>query len=129
MPQYIAATPRRPSDENWALRVTAVTLLAVLCMFVLGYFLSSHWSQEKQALWVQQQQYQDYRRATAPAPLNPASMTQSATSLPADMVQAQQVRARLMAHPAVTPGPGFDRPGVQSTGIAIVEAIDEAQSR
>lgn len=126
MPQYIAAHPRRPSDESWALRIVTATLIAALCMFALGYFLSTHWSEEKQELRAQQQQYQDYRRATAPTA---ASTTSSTTNLPVDMVQAQQVRARLLSHPAVTPGPGFDRPGVQSTGITIVEAIDGAQSR
>lgn len=128
MSKYIAPAPRRPSDENWALRITAVTLLAVLGMFVLGYFLSSHWTQEKQALWVQQQQYQDYRRATAP-PASPVATAQSAPTLPAEIAQAQQVRARLLTHPAVTPGPGFDRPGVQSTAITIVEAMDGVKNR
>lgn len=125
MPQYIAAQPRRSSDENWALRIATATLIAVLCMFALGYFLSTHWIENKQELRAQQQQFQDYRRATAPPPAS----TSSAPALPADMLEAQQVRARLLAHPAVTPGPGFDRPGVQSTAITIVDTIDEAQRR
>lgn len=127
MPQYIASKPRRASDENWALTIASITLLAVLCMFALGYFLTNHWNQERQELRSQQAQYEAYRRATA---LPSASAdTPRAPALPPDMVKAQEVRARLLAHPNVTPGPGFDRPGVQSTGAAIVDAIDQAQDR
>ena len=128
MPQYIAHKPRRASDENWVLTAVTVTLVAVLCMFALGYFLSNHWNQEAQELRQQQQQFDTYRRATAAPRAAPAARPTSPT-LPPDMQQAQEVRARLMANPNVTPGPGFDRPGVQSTGAAIVDAIDTAQER
>lgn len=94
-------------------------------MFALGYFLSNHWRQEAQEQRQQQQQFDAYRRATAP----PAAARPTSPPLPADMQKAQEVRARLLANPNVTPGPGFDRPGVQSTGAAIVDAIDTAQER
>ncbi|MEG2046663.1 MAG: hypothetical protein RR100_07430 [Comamonas sp.] len=128
MPQYIAHKPRRASDENWALTAVTVTLAAVLCMFALGYFLSNHWNQEAQELRQQQQQFDTYRRATAAPRAAPAARP-SSPALPPDKQKTQEVRARLMANPNVTPGPGFDRPGVQSTGAAIVDAIDTAQER
>ena len=59
----------------------------------------------------------------------PKRRSSSRPALPPDMLQAQETRARLLAHPNVIPGPGFDRPGVQSTGAAIVDAIDTAQER
>ncbi|MBD9530238.1 hypothetical protein IB233_01150 [Comamonas sp. CMM01] len=128
MPQYIAHKPRRASDENWVLSAVSISLVAVLCMFALGYFLSNHWRQEAQEQRQQQQQFDAYRRATAP-PAAPAAARPTSPPLPADMQKAQEVRARLLANPNVTPGPGFDRPGVQSTGAAIVDAIDTAQER
>ena len=129
MPQYIASKPRRANDENWALTIVSITVLAVLCMFALGYVLSRYWNQERQVQRDQQVQYENYRRATA-APVDTAPATPRASpSLPPDMLQAQAQRARLLAHPSVTPGPGFDRPGVQSTGASIVDAIDQAQER
>ena len=66
MPQYIAHKPRRASDENWVLSAVSISLVAVLCMFALGYFLSNHWRQEAQEQRQQQQQFDAYRRATAP---------------------------------------------------------------
>lgn len=128
MPQYIAHKPRRASDENWVLTVVTATLAAVLCMFALGYFLSNHWTQEAQELRQQQQQFDTYRRATATPRATPDAHP-SSPALPPDMLQAQETRARLLAHPNVIPGPGFDRPGVQSTGAVIVDAIDSAQER
>ena len=35
---------------------------------------------------------------------------------------------KLLSHPAVTPGPGFDAPGVQQTGVTIIDAMDQAQA-
>lgn len=43
--------------------------------------------------------------------------------------EARQIRKFLLEHPSVTPGPGFSAPGVQTTGAAIVRAIDNAQER
>ena len=128
MPQYIAHKPRRASDENWVLTAVSITLGAVLCMFALGYFLSNHWTQEAQELRQQQQQFDTYRRATA-TPRATTEARPSSPALPSDILRAQELRARLLANPNVTPGPGFDRPGVQSTGATIVDAIDTAQER
>jgi len=120
MPKYIADQPRRASDANGVLTLLGCTLAAVLCMFAVGYFLTRHWSQEQEVRVQQQQQFEIYQRNTAPALPAP---------LPADAAESQQVRARLLAHPGVTPGPGFDKPGVQSTGMAIVDAIEQAQTQ
>ena len=43
--------------------------------------------------------------------------------------EARQIRKFLLEYPSVTPGPGFSAPGVQTTGAAIVRAIDNAQER
>lgn len=122
MPQYIAPRPRRASDENWVLTIVSITVVAVLCMFALGYFLSRQWSQEASTQREQAQQIETYRRATAPPSTSAAPSAQSIA-----LQQAQHTRSRLLAHPSVTPAQGFDRPGVQSTGAAIVDAIDKVQ--
>lgn len=122
MPQYIADRPRRASDENWVLTILGSTVVAVLCMFAVGFLLTRHWHQAEEKVRVQQHQFETYRRNTAseiPKPISAEAM-QAQT-------RAQQVRARLLSHSRVTPGPGFDKPGVQSTGIRIVDAIDQAQ--
>jgi cell division protein FtsX len=119
MPQYITHKPRRASDENWVLILLSITVIAVLCMFAVGYLLTSRWNAQEETR-IQQRQLDAYLDYTAPKPAPP---------MPVEFTQAQQIRARLLAHPGVTPGPGFDRPGVQSTGIAIVDAIDDAQAK
>ncbi|WP_370682029.1 hypothetical protein [Comamonas sp. GB3 AK4-5] len=119
MPQYIANKPRRASDENWVLTLLSITVVAVLCMFAAGYFLTSRWDAQEE-MRSQQRLNDAYLHYTAPKPAPP---------MPVEFTQAQQIRARLLAHPGVTPGPGFDKPGVQSTGIAIVDAIDDSLAK
>lgn len=123
MPNYVAPKPRRASDTHWVLTLLGITAAVVVCMFVAGFFLTQHWNKEAD-LRAQQQQFEAYRRS-APTPI-PASTATTAAPEPS---AAQLTRAKLLAHPAVTPGPGFDSPGVQSTGMAIVDAIDDAQAR
>lgn len=125
MPQYIAHKPRRASDENWALSLLGITAAAVLCMFAAGYFLTQYWGQVDNVRAQQQQQFDTYRRSTRPA----APAAPAVAPVRPEPSAAQLTRARLLAHPNVTPGPGFDSPGVQSTGAVIVDAIDEAQAR
>lgn len=126
MTQYVANRPRRASDENWVLTILGFTVVAVVCMSVVGYFLTRHWDQQEEALRAQQRQLETYRRFTAP-PSTRATPPEAVQAQAKAQTQAQQTRARLLSHPSVTPGPGFDRPGVQSTGIRIVDAIDQAQ--
>ena len=124
MPQYVNHKPRRASDENWALSLLGITAAVVLCMLAAGYLLTRHWSQEEHVRAQQQQQLDAYREST-----RPAASKLTPTVARAEPSAAQQTRTRLLAHPSVTPGPGFDRPGVQSTGAAIVDAIDTVQER
>ena len=103
---------------------TLVTILAgavvamVLTLVVGGYWLQQQRADE--ALLLQQAQvYENYLFHTRP----PAQ----APELPRSFIEAQQTRQQLLDHPAVTPGAGFDAPGVQATGKAIVDAIDQAK--
>lgn len=127
MPQYIADTPRRASDENWVLNLISITVAAVLCMFAVGYFLIRHWNAQEETR-IQQRQLDTYLNYTEPKPTPQAPAPVPAT-VSAEYTKAQQIRTRLLAHPGVTPGPGFDMPGVQSTGIAIVDAIDNSLAK
>lgn len=126
MPQHTRTQPRRASDRNWALRLVGVAVVVVMGMFATGFFLTRHWKQDAEER-AQKEQIEMYLQSTKAAERPVAAAQESAT--PPGPSPAQMVRAKLLAHPAVTPGPGFDRPGVQATGLAIVDAIDTAQSR
>ena len=96
-------------------------------LLIAGYFVNQSWQQEQRAAQAQQRMLNAYERATNPIRQRTYSAP-SQVELPADMLEAKARRERLMNHPAVTPREGFDMPGVQSTGIAIVDAIEQAQS-
>lgn len=111
--------PRKYTDESFV--ITAVTIGLISCI-VVGYLLNWYLdnrsarelNQAKTAV------YKQYLQNTPPQEPKP---------LPEAMAERLKVREQLLAHPAVKPGPGFASPGVQSTGKAIVDAIDNAQGR
>ena len=102
--------------------------IGAILLLVAAYFVNQRWEKENREALAQQRLMQAYDRATDPV-LNAHSAPQTSTvQLPKDMIEAQARRERLINHPAVTPGLGFDMPGVQSTGIAIIDAIDHAKA-
>ena len=116
--KYAASTA-----EDQVLSLIGLSLLILVLISGGGYWIyQTLQAQEAQA--AQSAAYRVYERATAPTPAIPAAATQ-----PPAIDEARRVREKLLAHPGVTPGPGFMRPGVQSTGSAIVDAIDLAQAR
>lgn len=106
-------------NTRWGVALTLLTLLAVTVLLSSGWLLEK-WERFKNRPSPQERarMLQGYQRNTAP-PTQPPE-------LPESFVQARQIEEKLLAHPAVTPGPGFHSPGVQSTGNAIVNAIDQA---
>ncbi|MDH0372949.1 hypothetical protein N7340_14360 [Comamonas aquatica] len=100
-------------------------LMLSVAILVGALVLGGYWMQQQRADQAELRQqaavYETYlyntRNTPAPAP-----------EAPSRAAQAQQVRQYLLDHPAVTPGPGFNRPGVQSTGKTIVDAIDSAKA-
>lgn len=103
------------------LLMTVVVLVATLV--VGGFWMQSQRSQEAERMQAAQV-YKNYLSATRPTPM-PDSAESSTRAMAAQ--EAQETRQFLMSHPSVTPGSGFDRPGVQSTGKTIVQAIDHAK--
>jgi len=99
---------------------TALVLIAAL--MVGGYWMQKQRSQQTQRIQAADV-YESYLRNTSPTPM-PVETDPSVIS---SQAQAQATRNFLLNHPAVTPGPGFDMPGVQSTGKTIVDAMDHAQ--
>lgn len=99
----------------------AITLVAAL-------LLGGYWLQKQRTDIVHQyrqaQMYDSYRDYTQSTPSTPETVT----PLPTAYAEAQRTREKLLNHPAVTPGPGFNQRGVQSTGVAIIDAIDQAKS-
>lgn len=96
---------------------TVVVLVAALIFG--GYWMQSQ-NADKTEMHQKAQVYENYLRSTrtsAPAAEAPRPAR----------TEAQETRQYLLAHPAVTPGAAFDQPGVQATGKAIVQAIDQAK--
>ena len=127
MPQQVPPQPRRTSDQKWVMRLIAIAVFLVVCFFAVGFFVTRHWEQDAQER-AKQAELETYLQSTKADERAQAQMATQPPPSPGP-TPAQQVRAKLVAHPHVIPGPGFDRPGVQATAIVIVDAIDEAQSR
>lgn len=110
--------PQR-SNTRWGVALALLALLAVIVLLWGGWLLEQ-WErlQNRPSPQERARMLQGYQRNTAP-PAQPPE-------LPESFIRARQVEEKLLAHPAVTPGPGFHSPGVQSTGNAIVDAIDQA---
>lgn len=110
--------PHTTADDSWLASTLAIAVAALVAILVLGGFWLQQTKSNDAALRHQADVYESYRESTRPTPRN--------VELPAAFTQAQENRTKLLNHPAVTPGPGFNYPGVQSTGVAIVDAIDAA---
>lgn len=110
--------PPTTADESWLASTLALAVAALVAILVLGGFWLQQTKSNDAALRHQADVYESYRESTRPST--------RPVELPAAFTQAQQNREKLLSHPAVTPGPGFNYPGVQSTGVAIVDAIEQA---
>lgn len=129
MSATIQHAPQR-SDENYVVTAIGVFLLASLVLGTATYKYLQHSEQQAQARSDRQayKRYNDYLQsaqedAPAPAAQDPAP-AQAAQAAAAQPTMAE----KLLSHPSVTPGPGFNAPGVQQTGVAIIDAIDHAQA-
>ncbi|WP_034352224.1 hypothetical protein [Comamonas thiooxydans] len=129
MPTAVRQSPQR-SDENLVVTAIAVFLVAALILGTVAYRYFKHSQQQQEQTRSERQAYKRYNdyldsteQATAKPAANPPSPVQA--SAPA---AAPSMAEKLLSHPAVTPGPGFNAPGVQQTGVAIIDAIDHAQA-
>lgn len=115
------APPPVSSNDSQFISWVAGGVLLLVCALIIGGF----WMQSLRADDHEQRQqaaaYSSYLQNTQPTALPTASKPRTIQT------EAQETRAYLLNHPAVTPGPGFDYPGVQSTGKTIVQAIDQAK--
>lgn len=114
------------SDESLVFTVLTLFLVGAAVLGTLGYmYWRNTQSQEQQRSELHTyQQYNDYVEATerSTAPVEPP--TAAARPQPILPTPAQ----RLLNHRGVTPGSGFHTPGVQATGVLIIDAIDQAQA-
>jgi hypothetical protein len=122
-----SASTHRPgagrSDESLVFTVLTIFLLGAIVLGTLGYmYWRSTQSQEQHRSELRTyQQYNDY--------VNAIQLSTARVEPAAPPVQPQPTPAqRLLSHPGVTPGPGFHMPGVQATGLTIIDAIDQAQA-
>ena len=123
-----AALNARQSDENWVFKAVAIFLVASLMLATAGYQYLQHSKKQEQSR-EERQRYKDYLQSSQPslAPQEPKpALTQEQPQSPA-ATTAESTAQKLLNHPAVTPGPGFDAPGVQQTGVTIIDAMDHAQ--
>lgn len=124
----VARSPAPTPSNNASALVAGLAGAVVLVaggLIAGGYWLQAQRSDET----LQRQQaniYQNYLRSTQPT-TQPTPQTVAPPAPSAASVAAQETRQYLLAHPAVTPGAAFDQPGVQTTGHAIVRAIDQAK--
>ncbi|QXZ10866.1 hypothetical protein KUF54_06610 [Comamonas sp. Y33R10-2] len=126
------------SDVNYVFTAIAVFLLASLILGTVAYQYSQYADKQEQARTERQayKRYNDYLKSTQQAsPEQTPAVAQDPA--PAQAVQEAQAEAtppqpsmteKLLTHPAVTPGPGFNAPGVQETGVAIIDAMGSAQA-
>lgn len=116
------------------------TTIWVLSLIALGVALATGWGlmaqrqhqTETQQRKSQQAAYAIYERTTRVDSL-PAENSMEQIQIEQERQraheEARQIRSFLLEHPNVTPGAGFSAPGVQTTGAAIVQAMDKAQGR
>ena len=106
--------------------------LGVALLIIWGFVAQRQQQEAAQQLKKQQAAYAIYEHNTR---VNALTTDNSAEPTPTQQErqnaweEARQIRKFLLEHPSVTPGPGFSAPGVQTTGAAIVRAIDNAQER
>lgn len=130
MSATIQHAPQR-SDENYVVTAIGVFLLASVVLGTAAYKYLQHSEQQAQARTDRQayKRYNDYLKSAqedtqAPAAQDPtpAQAAQAAAAAQPSMAE------KLLSHPSVTPGPGFNAPGVQQTGVAIIDAMEHAQA-
>lgn len=112
-------TSLKSSESALVSWLVGTVLVLVAALIVGGYWLNAQRADEA-ALRAQAEIYQNYLRNTR------AQVPSAEAPMPVRS-EAQETRQYLLSHPAVIPGPAFDQPGVQSTGKAIVQAIDQAK--
>ena len=125
MPQRDSLSP----TTLWGLSIAALGLALVAGW---GYIAQREQLQQERALRAQQAAYAIYERSTRaeiPSATEAAAQNAAQQERLRRHEEARQVRQTLLQHPNVTPGPGFNAPGVQTTGLAIVEAIDRVQGQ
>lgn len=128
MPAAVQHSAQR-SDENFVFTAVGVFLVASLILGTAAYQYLKYSEQQEQTRTDRQayKRYNDYLKSTqqeAPSPAVQEPAPPQAQAKPAQPSMAE----RLLSHPAVTPGPGFNAPGVQQTGVAIIDAMDHAQA-
>ena len=118
-PQRPTASSAPKSTENLWLWLIIIAIVVAVLALSTAQFLVQRDQTTRSQLREQAQAYDTYRANTRPSAPPP--------QVSAQVQEARRVRETLLQHPAVTPGAGFDAPGVQATGIAIVEALDRSR--
>lgn len=137
MPDLRKPSPSQPptlqrSDENWVMTAVVVFLVASVVLLGVGYQYLKYSKQQEQSRQERQtyQRYNDYLQSTqetAPTAKSESEPVDVAAAEPEPQV-APSMAQKLLSHPAVTPGPGFNAPGVQQTGVTIIDAMEHAQT-
>ena len=129
IPAAATHIPQR-SDENFVFTAIAVFLAASLVLGVGAYQYMKHSQQQEQERTDRQayKRYNDYLQSTDTSAPEPAATPAEPVHMQPAAATQPSMAEKLLSHPAVTPGPGFNAPGVQETGVAIIDAIDHAQS-
>lgn len=116
----VSASSTTKATENLWLWLFIIAIVAVVVALGTARFVTQREQATNEQLREQERAFEIYRANTRPSAPPPPQAS-------AQMQEARRVRETLLQHPAVTPGVGFDAPGVQATGIAIVEALDRSR--
>ena len=129
MSATIQHAPQR-SDENYVVTAIGVFLLASVVLGTATYKYLQHSEQQAQARTDRQayKRYNDYLKSAQESTPAPAAQDPAPAKAAQAAVVQPSMAEKLLSHPSVTPGPGFNAPGVQQTGVAIIDAIEHAQA-
>lgn len=130
MRPYFSENHPQPSDENVVINAIALSMLTILALGIAVYqFLLYQREQEQKRLDTRVYRgyvlHTDKKLEKSPDPGIDSTIERKLGKKQVD----REMTRKLLDHPFVTPGGGFNAPGVRSTGVAIVDAIDRVQDR
>ena len=113
--------PVQKNNDSTLVSWLAGTVVVLVGVLIVGGYWMQQQRVDQSALSKQADVYDAYQQYTR------SNAAPRAAETPRAVSEAQETRKYLLGHPAVTPGSGFDKPGVQATGKTIVKAIDQAK--
>ena len=121
------------SDESWVISAIGWSLLLGVVALFTSWKYTQYMNEKEDKLRSGKAAaaYNNYvaeEGKATPVSKTSAEPPRTAHSAPNSPPSTMTMGQRLLSSPAVTAGPGFAHEGVQETGIAILDAIERAQT-